>query len=136
MTKIKWIDRNLINSYTTIGLCLDEASFHHQMKRLKVPLEEWVKWNADDANGTTHFFACTNPMGFCCIVCVSKKGLNRLELYGVLVHEAVHVWQSIRDHIGESKPSPEFEAYSIQSIAQKLMVAYNDNKGNKKTKVV
>jgi len=45
-------------------------------------------------------------------------------LVGLLIHEAVHVWQNVRDLISEDRPSREFEAYSIQSIAQKLIDAY------------
>lgn len=50
------------------------------------------------------------------------------QVYGLLVHEAVHVWQRIMEYIGESKPSDEFMAYGIQAIAQELMFAYKEAK--------
>ena len=50
--------------------------------------------------------------------------LSGVQIAAMLVHEAVHVWQTIRRSIGETSPSSEFEAYSIQHIAQELMSRY------------
>lgn len=52
------------------------------------------------------------------------SGREQIEVYGLLLHEAVHVWQRIRELMGEREPSTEFEAYSIQSIAQDLFEMY------------
>lgn len=49
---------------------------------------------------------------------------SAIEIYGLLLHESVHIWQKIRERMGEKKPSSEFEAYSIQSIAQDLFYAF------------
>ncbi len=45
---------------------------------------------------------------------------KQIEEYGLLLHEAVHVWQFVKRRMGEREPSVEFEAYSIQAIAQDL----------------
>lgn len=45
---------------------------------------------------------------------------DQIEVYGLLLHEAVHVWQKVKKLMGEKEPSSEFEAYSIQAIAQDL----------------
>lgn len=42
----------------------------------------------------------------------------------LIVHEAVHIWQEIKQILGEHDPSKEFEAYSIQAISQELMTEY------------
>ncbi|MCU4389958.1 hypothetical protein LF296_11615 [Acinetobacter vivianii] len=47
-----------------------------------------------------------------------------IEVYGLLLHEAVHLWQQVRVLMGEREPSSEFEAYSIQAIAQDLFEMY------------
>lgn len=47
-----------------------------------------------------------------------------IEIYGLLLHEAVHVWQKVKKLMGEKEPSSEFEAYSIQAIAQDLFEMY------------
>ncbi|MBE2738299.1 hypothetical protein ILS98_19015, partial [Acinetobacter baumannii] len=39
---------------------------------------------------------------------------NLIEVYGLLLHKAVHVWQKVKKLMGEKEPSSEFEAYSIQ----------------------
>lgn len=43
-----------------------------------------------------------------------------IQIHGLLLHEAVHIWQEVIQLMGEEKPSTEFEAYSIQAIAQDL----------------
>ena len=50
-----------------------------------------------------------------------------VEIHGLLLHEAVHIWQRVRLRMGESNPSTEFEAYSIQSIAQDLFAMYEES---------
>jgi hypothetical protein len=51
------------------------------------------------------------------------------QIYDLLVHEAVHVWQYFRDHIGEKTPSVEFEAYTVQYISGELMRAFRNTRG-------
>ncbi|OCY54130.1 hypothetical protein [Acinetobacter pittii] len=53
-----------------------------------------------------------------------------IEIYGLLLHEAVHVWQKVKKLMGENEPSSEFEAYSIQAIAQDLFKMYEESEVN------
>lgn len=53
-----------------------------------------------------------------------------IEIYGLLLHEAVHVWQKVKKLMGEKEPSSEFEAYSIQAIAQDLFEMYEESEVN------
>lgn len=55
------------------------------------------------------------------------SGRNLIEVYGLLLHEAVHVWQKVKKLMGEKEPSSEFEAYSIQAIAQDLFKMYEES---------
>lgn len=50
-----------------------------------------------------------------------------IEIHGLLLHEAVHIWQRVRKLMGEKKPSTEFEAYSIQRIAQDLFSMFQES---------
>ena len=50
-----------------------------------------------------------------------------VEIHGLLLHESVHVWQRIRQRMGERNPSTEFEAYSIQAIAQDLFAMFEES---------
>lgn len=62
-----------------------------------------------------------------CIVTVAEKtdeNCDAIQIAALLAHEAVHVWQVMRDAMGERSPGVEQEAYSIQHITQELLNAY------------
>jgi len=123
MKKVKWLDRDLIISPYCIGLCTSEASYKKELKRLGVNYDgEWIR-EGKDGNVTEMTCRSTGTSLVIVSVRVDKK-TKPLEVYGLLVHEAVHVWQKICDNISEDEPSREFEAYSIQHIAQCLIAAY------------
>ena len=111
------------------GLCRTEKAFHKEMKRLRVPRDQWPGFMGSDvANAAVHFFE-QGEGGLLAIVCLgSTKGRSKTEVHGILIHEAVHIWQAIRRTLGEDQPSDEFEAYSVQTIAQKLIEALESNK--------
>jgi len=119
---VKWVKRALVESPYCIGLCQKESHFKKELKRIKVPPEMWPKW-IRKGNATVHFFEKGDSNDKFCLVCIEKGG-KRYQTYGLLIHEAVHVWQRIRKALNEKRPSKEFEAYSIQMIAQCLIAAY------------
>lgn len=119
---VKWLDRRIAAPGPYLTLCLSEREFSAAVKHLKSPaVPAWVNRGAD---ATAHFF--DNPDGkTCAIVCLGPtSGLNAIEIAGMLVHEAVHVWQQHCSDIGERDPGDEQEAYAVQAIAQELMAEY------------
>lgn len=123
----KWVSRSLMDCAYHIGLCTSEKAFRRELRRMKIPQATWPVWIANSqSDATVHFFE--HPQGYlAAIVCVRVQPERcGLEIAGLLVHEAVHIWQAHRDHIGESKPGAEQEAYAIQRISQRLMSAYAD----------
>ena len=116
-TSVKWIDRCIIESPIYIALCTSEKDFKKEMKRLEV--NNPPDWIVDDKGGKVHLLQQASGKKTA-IVCV-RKHKDRIEMDGLLIHEAVHVWQEIKDDLNEHNPSPEFEAYSIQIIAQRLI---------------
>ncbi|GAA0809516.1 hypothetical protein [Cupriavidus gilardii] len=121
----EWLDRDLLRSPVYFTLCTNAAQFHAELRSMKVPRDTWPNFlTTARADATAHFF--NNPAkDVCCIVCIHPdKDRDQIEIAGLLVHEAVHIWQETRDLIGERNPSPEFEAYAVQSISQRLMWEY------------
>ncbi len=119
---MKWLDRSLIvGPYLT--LCTSEEDYKKTLAHLEVPTPH-NKWVSDDANATMHEF--THPTkGICCIVCVRPNDAKTgIQMASLMIHEAVHVVQAYMDYIGERNPSTEFQAYSIQNVAQELMQSY------------
>lgn len=93
------------------------------MRRLGV--REHVDWVGPRGHARTHY--CDNQSGeLVCLVCLGEGHEKRapIEVAGLLVHEAVHVWQQYCAAIGETEPGAEQEAYGIQCIAQELMSEY------------
>lgn len=121
---MEWCDRALIMSPYYYGLCKSPKLFKKELRRLKVPKEQWPSFLGNkSANATLHFFETGSgeKAAICCLG--SMKGKTKEQVFSLLLHEAVHLWQIIKVCLGEKEPSPEFEAYAIQTIAQRLMEA-------------
>lgn len=58
-----------------------------------------------------------------------KETTSPLGIAGICAHEAVHVWQYIKEHIGEESPGMEQEAYAIQAITHQLFEAFEKTRG-------
>lgn len=119
-----WVERSLVSG-PFVALCTDEAQFAAAWKHLKAPATARPPWVSPGSHATTH--TLENPHGeLCCLVCLAPPGeaFVPIQVAALLVHEAVHVWQHWCEANGEKEPSAEFEAYAIQSISQRLMVAY------------
>lgn len=117
-----WLDRRIAHPGPYLALCLSEAEFRSTLKRLKAPqVPRWVNTHAD---ATMHTFEHADH-GICCVVCLAPPGeRGPVEVAGLLIHEAVHVWQHYCENIGEHTPGAEQEAYAIQSISQELLAEY------------
>lgn len=130
---MKWLDRALVVSPYYYGLCLSEKDFQKELKGLKIPRDEWPAFLASkSADATAHFFESGDGKRCCIITLGSVKGRSVAQVHSMLVHEAVHLWQEIREDIGERRPSPEFEAYAVQSLAQRLIESYQDGMNGKR----
>lgn len=79
------------------------------------------------AAAVTHHFH-----GDCVVVCLFKDtpGVSRIQIAGLLAHEAVHVWQAVRKEMNEKAPAVEQEAYAVQAIFQNLYRAWFDVRGH------
>lgn len=92
----------------------------------------------DDVTDTQVFLHMGEPCqvdfysgGEQCIVQLGDTSSKELiQIHSLLLHEAVHIWQKVRTLMGESEPSSEFEAYSIQRIAQDLFEMFDRSEFN------
>lgn len=120
-----WCDKALVVSPIYFALCLNPKAFRRELKHLKVPHSAWPEFiHNSQSHGTTHHFERKGKR--CAIVCVRDTHKHSAEaVTGLLIHEAVHIWQAIRDDLGEHKPSAEFEAYALQNISQELITKFS-----------
>jgi hypothetical protein len=120
--KPRWLDRRIAAPGPYLTLCLAESEFLAAIKHLKLDARpDWL--TTPQADATTHHFS--GPHGLAAVVCLRIAPQRKpVEIAGLLVHEAVHVWQEYCDYYGERSPGREQEAYAVQSIAQELMAEY------------
>jgi len=129
---VKRLDRSLIWSPIQYGLCISDAQYQRELTRLGV-IDPSPFLSRPTAGATTHFLDSTDatnipPGDTIAIVCIRRRDdVDPINVAALLCHEAVHIFQWVCSCIGESTPSNEFEAYSIQWIAQQLMFAYRDS---------
>lgn len=121
-----WLNRVLVQSSHHLALCLTEKQFHQKLKELKLPEKDYPPFLGSwHSHATTHFLVNEAGKSAAAIVCLGDmKEYDYAEIAALIAHEAVHVWQAVRETLGEKEPSSEFEAYSVQNILQTLLYEY------------
>lgn len=118
MNKVKYCDVGIFPIY--VGLALTEKAFIAEMKRLKVKYD--FPFINEGAGAMMHVL--TNPVNNpICIICIdaakaAKDKIKIEQIAALLAHEAVHVWQTCCDTIGEATCGRETPAYFIQCVTQ------------------
>ena len=122
--KNRWMDRCLYESPYHLTLCTTEKQFRRELKTLDLSKSDWPNFTVNDhSHAACHWFS--SRFGQICIVCIRPNRKRTIhQINALIVHECVHLWQAIKEHIGEREPSKEFEAYAIQSLVQGLMLEY------------
>ena len=116
-----WLDRAfLVGPY--YRLCLSEREFHKELDRMEFKGAKPSFLATDHADASTHFLTYEDKLTAIVTLRVGKH--TGIQVAAMLCHEAVHIWQDFRRHIGERSPGDETEAYAIQTIAQRLMESY------------
>lgn len=120
--KTKWLDRSCFTMPIYFSLATSQKILDKELERLK--FKGSIGLNVG-ASATTNFL--TNASGeTCAMVCLFEyQQYDIKQCYALLTHEAVHIFQSICDSMGEHNPSKEFEAWTIQKISQDLFYEFD-----------
>lgn len=121
--KPDWRDRRIAAPGPHLCLCLNEATFHAALAHCGVKDRPGFMHN-NHSHATTHYLEDKDGQAVCIVTLGPWTSRSPVEVAGLLVHEAVHVWQQYCGRIGEHRPGVEQEAYGIQSIAQELMQSF------------
>jgi hypothetical protein len=122
-TAVKWLDRRIAAPGPYLALCLSEAEYLAAAKHLGVrDPGPWIK--NERSHATANFFSFPDKPTAVIVSMRDWQGREPVEVAGLLIHEAVHIWQRYTDDIGEHNPGSEQEAYAVQSIAQELMAEF------------
>lgn len=104
------------------GFCPDERAWKREMRRMNCV----EPYPTTDARMTT--FTKDGKLAMIVTVAHHIDGMDDPNaIIGLLVHEAVHVFQQVCLDIGERTPSAEMEAYAIQHISMNLVADYDES---------
>ncbi len=120
--KTHWLDRRVAAPGPFLCLVLSQAECDAAMKVCKVKPVPYLSTPRADA--TTHLLSNDKGESVAIVALGDTSKCSSIEVAGLLVHEAVHVWQEHCASIGERRCGSEQEAYGIQGIAQTLMEEY------------
>lgn len=136
--RAEWLDRSLVSGPFT-ALCLTEKDFRRMTKSMPERFAS-EKFNevSDDVAGDAvsyHFLNEDGRPGT--LVTLAGHEKHSLDaVMGLLVHEAVHAFQNWCYRRGEKCPSSEFEAYSVQAIAQRLFHSFLKQTGRGEARLI
>lgn len=124
MAGVMWLERRIAAPGPHLTLCLTEEQYRKACRHIRCTCPQ--PWILNDwSSATAHYYETEN--GLTAIVCMRGwEGRDPIEVAGLLVHEATHIWQEYAARIGEVSPGREQEAYAIQSISQELMWAFRE----------
>lgn len=122
MGNFKWLDRDIAPQGPNMILCLTAEDLKEVCDTL--PDLGVLEWPTRSDARVYHVSAPDREELE--IVCVSRwQGRDPIVVAGLLVHEAVRIWQAYKRSIGEDAPGDEQEAYGIQYISQTLMEEFS-----------
>jgi hypothetical protein len=116
----RWLNRDWCTPGPYLTLVLSQEELDRELRRLGI--KEHVPFVSNDhCNATVHMLRNSKGRRCCLVSLKAWEKRSGIEIAGLLVHEAVHIWQDYAENIGEHNPGSEQEAYAIQAIAQELM---------------
>lgn len=124
-----WLSRQLVEMPIHYILLLSPEALHQELRRLKVAPHDWPPFLIEGSRACVTFLDDGAGKQVALVRLGEHEGLMACQVYALLVHEGVHIYQRYIRRIGERNPGDEFEAYSIQRIAQELIHSYHQQTG-------
>lgn len=121
---VKWLNRELMHC-PKLCLVLTEEAYLKALRSVGVAVSSRGHWLAGNAEGGC-MTSCKDSGGRTVCIVAIRPGpeQNWVEIFAMIAHEAVHVFQRYCEDIGEAQPSMEFEAYSIEKLTIRLVYEY------------
>lgn len=117
---MNWCNKALFKTPIRYGICLNAEDFAAILKSMK---HETVPFMDKGDLGACHRLEVGRKIRM--VVCLNTaRHKTDDKLWSTAVHESVHVWQAIREYLGETQPAVEQEAYCIEQIASNLIAQY------------
>lgn len=134
--KPRWADSCILNSQLHYTVCTTERMFRQEMRNMGYSKEmiRDTHWLAGAGGCVRKFDNAADDGRDILLVCLKPIPDNPAQMVGLIVHEAVHVFQYILQALGEKEPSSEMEAYGIQAVFLNLMEEYSRQTAPKKRK--
>lgn len=123
MAKPRWLDRRIAAPGPCLCLCLSAADYAAALRHLGNPANNG--WGLKPGFARTETFEGPKGALACLVLVGDVEGRSPIEIAGLLVHEAVHVFQAYCDDLGERRPAVEQQAYGIQAISMELFTEYS-----------
>lgn len=121
--KPRWLDRRIAAPGPYLALVFSQDEYLAMAKQANVKNPgEWL--TSPTADATTNILHNEKGDLLCIVALNNWQRRCGVEIAGLLVHEAVHVWQEYCVKIGERLAGAEQQAYGIQAIAQELMAEF------------
>lgn len=123
MSKTVWIHHGPFPGWS--AFVPNEKSWKKLMVKLDAVDEPYPK---KDACITTFF---DTPEGRVTVLTVGEhldNSRNKLRLTALIAHEVQHLWQGIKENVGEKQASSECEAYMIQWLLTQALEAFEDTR--------
>lgn len=131
--EFEWCHRSLIQTPFHYALCTTEKGFKKALKKIELPKNQHPEFVNDGKDACVWSF-WSSSQRICLVTIRQDESYTIEQIYSMLTHEAVHLFQYVHNDIGEKQPSIEFEAYSIQQITQNLIESYNRQTSKTKEK--
>lgn len=122
-SRVTWLDRGWLPGY--VGFCPSKKAWDWELKRLGL---DPAPYSTSDASCHT---MRNKENKLCVLITVGDhidKKTDNFGIIGLITHECMHAWRRLREDIGESEPSMEFEAYAMQYLVQTCCLIYSDTR--------